>query len=526
MHSSDPDGLPAMEARLRRADAVADLARRTLAGAEPIALVQVACDHLVRVLDVEFAGGFMQRDPTGDFFNRANVGFPAGSAGSLALPADHPWVTRQFDVDAPVALEGEPPPALAELGITYGLSAGVPRQGDGAPRFIAVFCREQRAFTDDERTFLATIADVLAGALHHARSARALRDSEARARAVLDTTVDAVITIGEDAFIQSFNPAAERIFGYHADEVVGKNISMLMPEPYHSEHDGYVRAYRETGRRKIIGIGREVTGLRKNGDTFPMDLAVSEVTLEGRRIFTGLVRDISDRRLLERELLRIQTEERQRIGQDLHDGLGQMLTGTGLITQQLAKRLRADGSPAADDADEIVGLIREADHHARSLARGLVPVDLEQDGLPAALARLCRQAETLFGVDCPLEVVGPAEEAARSLAEATHLYRIAQESISNAVRHGRARRVAVTLAAGPEQIRLRVEDDGSGVADAITAGGPDHPVPLGTDEHRGMGVRIMHYRARILGGTLEIRPGAEKGTVVTCTVPLRARSAP
>ena len=139
-----------------------------------------------------------------------------------------------------------------------------------------------------------------------------------------------------------------------------------------------------------------------------MDLAVSEVTLEGRVLFTGLVRDISDRRLLERELIRIQKEERQRIGQDLHDGLGQMLTGTGLITQQLARRLRAEGSPAADDAEEFVGLIREADQHARSLARGLVPVDLEQDGLPAALARLCRQAETLFGVECPLEVIGPA----------------------------------------------------------------------------------------------------------------------
>jgi PAS domain S-box-containing protein len=343
---------------------------------------------------------------------------------------------------------------------------------------------------------------------------------------VLETTVDAVITIGEDACVQSFNPAAERIFGYRAHEVVGKNVSMLMPEPYHSEHDGYVRAYRETGRRKIIGIGREVTGLRKNGDAFPMDLAVSEVTLEGRVLFTGIVRDISDRRLLERELLRIQTEERQRIGQDLHDGLGQMLTGTGLITQQLARRLRAEGSPAADDADEIVTLIREADHHARSLARGLVPVDLEQDGLPAALARLCRQAETLFAITSPLEVVGPAEEAAGTLAEATHLYRIAQEAISNGVRHGRARRVVVALVAGPEHLRLRIEDDGSGIRDAIVAGGPDHPAPLGSDEHHGMGVRIMHDRARIMGGTLEIRPGAERGTVVTCTVPLRARAAP
>jgi PAS domain S-box-containing protein len=328
-----------------------------------------------------------------------------------------------------------------------------------------------------------------------------------------------VITIDADATVLSFNRAAERIFGYAAEEVVGRNVKMLMPEPYHSEHDGYVRAYQETGRRKIIGVGREVTGLRKNGEEFPMDLAVSEVVLEGRAVYTGLVRDISERRRLERELLRIQTDERRRIGQDLHDGLGQMLTGTGLIAKGLARRLHEAQSPAAADADEIVSLIREADQHARSLARGLVPVDLEQDGLPAALARLCRQAETLFSISCTLEVIGPVEEAARALQEATHLYRIAQEAISNGVRHGRARRVAVTVAAGSDFLRLRVEDDGSGIGHAVVAGGAAMP-PDPAEEQRGMGVRIMHYRARILGGTLEIRPGADRGTVVTCTVPL------
>jgi len=511
-----------LTARLRRAEAVADLARRALAGTAPIELVTAASEAVADLLGVPMAGGFQLSERAGGFLLRGGAGFPAGAAGALVLRGDHPWMSAPLDGGVAADFDGPAPEELAVLGVAGGVASPIARQDDGPARFLAAFAREPRVFTEEERACVASFADVLSGALYRARSARDLRESEARASAVLETSVDAVITIDADGTVLSFNPAAERIFGYAADEVVGRNIHMLMPEPYHSEHDGYLRAYVETGRKKIIGVGREVTGLRKSGETFPMDLAVSEVVTEGRRVFTGLVRDITDRRMLERELLRIQTEERQRIGQDLHDGLGQMLTGTGLIAQQLARRLAAEGSPAASDAEEIVGLIREADQHARSLARGLVPVDLEKDGLPAALARLTRQAETLFAITCTLDVIGPAEEVARTLQEATHLYRIAQEAISNAVRHGRARRVAVTLAAGAEQLRLRVEDDGTGIAVSIVAGGPDRPAQ--SDEHRGMGVRIMHYRARILGGTLEIRPGAERGTVVTCTVPLRTRA--
>jgi PAS domain S-box-containing protein len=123
------------------------------------------------------------------------------------------------------------------------------------------------------------------------------RPTEARiARAVIQTTVDGVITIDARGRIESFNPAAERIFGYRAGEVVGQNVRVLMPEPYRAEHDGYLHSYHRTGRRQIIGAGREVVGRRKDGSTFPMDLAVSEVDLGERRIFTGLVRDISERR--------------------------------------------------------------------------------------------------------------------------------------------------------------------------------------------------------------------------------------
>ncbi|HEY3966386.1 MAG TPA: PAS domain S-box protein [Planctomycetaceae bacterium] len=139
-----------------------------------------------------------------------------------------------------------------------------------------------------------------------------LLDSEARTRAIVETAVDAVITIDELGLIDSLNPAAERLFGYAASELVGKNVKVLMPQPYRAEHDGYLANYLATGQRKIIGIGREVVGQRKDGATFPMDLAVSEVQLGDRRLFTGIVRDISERKQAEEQFQFYAAEIQQR----------------------------------------------------------------------------------------------------------------------------------------------------------------------------------------------------------------------
>jgi len=339
------------------------------------------------------------------------------------------------------------------------------------------------------------------------RTEQALRESEAKARAIVETTVDGVITIDKRGRIESFNQAAESIFGYEAEEVIGENVKVLMPSPYREEHDSYMRSYRETGRRQIIGIGREVAGKRKDGSTFPMDLAVSEVGLGDRRIFTGIVRDITERRRLEKEILDVTEQERRRIGQDLHDGLGQMLTGIGLLSQNLARQLEQRDLPEAEDAAEITNLLKEADQYARDLARGLTPVDLEASGLVAALQRLVANAERLFDIECAFDEVGSA--LVHDGTTATHMYRIAQEAVSNAVRHGQADRIKISLAAGMEQICLRIQDDGVGFSETEPNGA-------------GMGVHIMSYRARIVGGTLDITSSSGAGTTVTFTLPRRS----
>jgi two-component system, LuxR family, sensor kinase FixL len=330
-----------------------------------------------------------------------------------------------------------------------------------------------------------------------------LRESEARARSILRTTVDAIITIDERGSIRTFNRAAEKLFQFPASEVVGKNVKVLMPQPYRREHDDYMHNYHSTGHRKIIGIGRDVTGKRKDGSTFPMYLAVSEVNVNGQRLYTGIIRDITEQRRLEQEVLRISEHERHRIGQDLHDGLGQMLTGIGLINRNIARSLREENHPLADEVEEITSLVKEADEYARNLSRGLIPVEFDEHGLTAALERMVKNAERLLNISCTLSVKKDIRfEDASSLI---NLYRIAQEATSNAVKHGNATKVRITFDANEERMQLIIEDNGTGFSE-------------NWDKQKGLGVRIMMFRARLVGANLEIGHSSLGGASIIITL--------
>ncbi|MGB3543319.1 PAS domain S-box protein, partial [Rubrivirga sp.] len=339
------------------------------------------------------------------------------------------------------------PQELADLGVQSGLAVRVGTEAEPLA-ILTALAPDVRTFDADARGFLQGAATALHARFVLERTRHQLEESQARARSILQTTVDGIITIDNRGRIESFNDGAVRIFGYDPDEVVGRNVSVLMPDPYHSEHDGYMAAYRETGRRQIIGIGREVTGRRKSGAPFPMDLAVSEVTLPGgETLFTGIVRDLTEHRVLEREVLRVAEAERRRIGQDLHDGLGQDLTAIGLFLRNHARALEAEESPSALEVRRLVGLVDGADTQARTLARSLVPVELEENGLEAALGRLAERATTLYDLEVVAETSGsgPAEASALTADAASNLYRIAQEAISNAAQHGQADLVTVGL---------------------------------------------------------------------------------
>lgn len=332
-----------------------------------------------------------------------------------------------------------------------------------------------------------------------------LEESRARAKAILESTVAGIITIDTEGIIQSFNKSAEDMFGYKEHELVGKNVSMLMPSPHEEQHDNYMYRYMSTGEKHIIGIGREVRGKRKDGSIFPMELSVSEVTWDHQKIFTGVINDLTEKRALEREIIQISEEEKRRIGQDLHDGLGQMLTGIGLMTQNLAKKMESNGIPGAAQVKEIRNLIQDADEYARTLSHSLTPVDIDSNGLKIALKQLCNRAQKLFDIDCRFSEEG--ELKIQGPNTSIHLYRIAQEAISNAVKHGRADRVRLELEASDRYLKLKVEDNGIGFEESGKKQNPS-----------GMGVHTMRYRAHVSGGDLNIRETEEGNTLVECTI--------
>ncbi len=221
-------------------------------------------------------------------------------------------------------------------------------------------------------------------------------------------------------------------------------------------------------------------------------------------IATGI--DITERKHLEKAILDISAREQRRIGQDLHDGLGQHLTGIAFMTKVHETKLAEQNRAEADDAAKIVKLVNEAIHKTRELARGLLPVVSDSEGLMSALQLWAAELENLFGISCRFQCEAPV--LINDETTATHLYRIAQEAANNAIKHGDARNILIRLAAERSRGTLMIKDDGTGIA--------SEPA-----ESQGMGLRIMNYRAGMIGGTLEIRRDAPRGTIVACVFPMK-----
>jgi PAS domain S-box-containing protein len=329
-------------------------------------------------------------------------------------------------------------------------------------------------------------------------------ETEARLRAVLDTAVEGIVIIDAHGIVQLFNKSAEKIFGYRADEALGRNINFLMPSPYAENHDHYLAHYLKTGKAHIIGIGREVRGLRKDGVTFPLALAVSEIGSGMDRQFVGLVRDISQRKQLEEALVMASENERMIIGQELHDTLSQQLAAIAMMTRALEKQLGSADAAAREAAAGVAETARDACNVAKRLAHGLFPTELERYGLAAALEELADNQNTLFKKECRYS--GIRNRLGLSRPVDRNLYRIAQEAVSNAVKHSGAKHIDIKLDVSPTELLLTVHDDGCGL--------PQHQQP-----GKGMGLAIMKYRAGMINATLTISSALRSGTVVTCRLP-------
>jgi two-component system, chemotaxis family, CheB/CheR fusion protein len=320
----------------------------------------------------------------------------------------------------------------------------------------------------------------------------ALAERETRLRSILEAAAEAIITTDADGCILSFNPAAEAMFRCSAGDAGGQPIAGMFTRPDGSPADPLATA--DDGTPQLL------QGRRGQGDLFPLELSARFVAEQNLWVLVG--RDVSEQRRLERDVIELSTRQQEEVGREIHDGLGQELTALVMLAHSLRQQLKRSGADAAGDAfTQMEDYLRHALDTCRTIARGL-SAEVSAPGLENALAELAAGMERAAGITCRFSHTGRI--GALGEQQAAHLYRIAQEALSNAMRHAQPTRVDIGLEADDEELVLRIRDDGHGIPPAA---------------RRGLGLRLMVYRAGMLGGTCTVTQPDGGGTLVECRVP-------
>jgi PAS domain S-box-containing protein len=328
----------------------------------------------------------------------------------------------------------------------------------------------------------------------------ALQMMAARLRAVVDTAVDGVLLLDAQGSVLMSNPACAGLFGCTTEEIVGCGIDAWMALPL--EADGFA------GSGPVRLLARATTVRRKDQSAFPAEVSVGETRDAGAAVFVCVVHDVSERKALEAALLEAVESERRRFGADLHDGLGQELTGLSLLLAALA-RSAGDLDPALEaDLERAQRVAQFALRSCKTIARGLSPVADIEGGLVGALRALVARLDAPSGPRVNLSI-GEVSRLGLSAAATDHLYRIAQEAVANALGHARATSIRVTLDVEPSSVRLEICDDGPGVGTSGADAG-------------GLGLRTMHYRAAMIGARIHFAPTGKSGTCFVCECPQAA----
>jgi PAS domain S-box-containing protein len=369
------------------------------------------------------------------------------------------------------------------------------------PKIIGILSIQSyavRAYNDEDLHTLHSLADHCGAALERIHTAATLRQNEWNNRILLDAVPHCLFRIGQDGTILDYRAPKSFAAQLAGLQLPGKRLDEICPLPLVEEFMQH--------RYRALKTGEPQTFEFKHALEARRDAFEAQVAPCGEAEVLVVISDITDRKRLEKEILEISERERQRLGQDLHDSLCQNLIGLKYKAALLQRKLQEKVLTDESDAKGFVKLLDQAIMEAHHLAQGLYPVKVEADGLMCALEELASNTASVFNTSCRCCFPNPV--LIHDSTAAIHLYRIAQEAVSNAIKHGQARNILIFLRSQPSQIVLTITDNGLGL-------------PCQTQRKNGMGLNIMKYRAQMIGGSVDIHRRARVGTRVRCFLPVR-----
>jgi len=378
------------------------------------------------------------------------------------------------------------------------------RSAGGILGVIEFFSDQARELEADLLETMETLGDQIGQAVERRRDAEALRDKEARHRALLEAALDCVVTMDHRGCVVDFNPAAERTFGYPASAVVGREMAeVIVPPSLRTRHRRGLARYLETEEPTLLDRRLEITGMRADGTEFPVELTITRIDVPGPPTFAGYLRDITDRKAAEAELrasrariVEAGDSARRRLERDLHDGAQQRLVELALDLRMARVRLDEDPANARVLLDAALDDLAHASDELRELARGIHPAALTEGGLWPALDALVTRSST------PARLLAVPKDRFSARVEATAYFTVA-EALTNAARYSGARRVEVEAVRDEDCVRIEVRDDGHG----------------GADPAAGSGLRGLADRVAALDGKLEVISPPGAGTTLRAELP-------
>ena len=362
------------------------------------------------------------------------------------------------------------------------------------------------------------------------------REREERLRSITQTAPDAIVVIDETGVIDTVNPAAERLFGYASDELVGENVRILMPSPYREAHDAHLARYRDTGRKRVIGIGRVVVGRRKDGTTFPARLSIGEIELEQGRLFTGFLHDITERQDIQRRAGILQQElmhaSRLSAMGEMASGIAHELNQPLTAIMNYARAARRHLERTEPDPAPIADLVDKAGHQAERAAeiikrlrrfirkdeieRRLEPINtaVEEAAALALIGASDRNIELIFSLDDALPPV---------LMDRIEVQQVVLNILRNAIEAFEGtgeRKIRIsTRPADPGRVEVDIRDNGPGLAPQI-ADDPFRPFQTTKADGMGIGLAISHTIIEAHGGQLWAENSPEGGAAFRFTLPI------